>query len=313
SSEGAGTSDDEVPPSCGNGIVELGETCDDGEHNGEPERCASDCQGPAPWCGDAEIQAGEACDDGNDVDADGCNTDCRASGTVVWEHRFEQEGWARAVDVGPDGAVYAAGQAQASLSAAWAARLDAQDGSVEWTSFAPTFPGSTYDNLFHAVHVIDEHMVAFAGRHNDRAYVRLLHPTGDVIEGLFDDSRTYLNDVVAVPGGYLAKVGNEAIRYDDTLTPLWTTTVGPDLAHVPGDDIALAVSGVGFRRFALTGIVHARTEFPLPAGVFASTGLVTWTNGGNVVVAGNVSGDGATEALVLQSSADGELDWMYGP
>ena len=35
-------------------------------------------------CGDGDILGDELCDDGNDVDGDGCNNDCRPSGTEVW-------------------------------------------------------------------------------------------------------------------------------------------------------------------------------------------------------------------------------------
>src|SRR5688572_21025309 len=35
-------------------------------------------------CGDGAMQPGEECDDGNDVDGDGCNRDCRVSGQEVW-------------------------------------------------------------------------------------------------------------------------------------------------------------------------------------------------------------------------------------
>lgn len=37
-------------------------------------------------CGNGSVDPGEACDDGNDVDADGCNTDCTVSGSVLWFH-----------------------------------------------------------------------------------------------------------------------------------------------------------------------------------------------------------------------------------
>lgn len=37
-----------------------------------------------PSCGDGNTDAGEDCDDANDVDGDGCNRDCRESGTLLW-------------------------------------------------------------------------------------------------------------------------------------------------------------------------------------------------------------------------------------
>lgn len=56
-------------PVCGNGVVEGGETCDDG---GESAVCDSDCTAVA--CGDQQVNitAGEACDDGNAITTDAC-------------------------------------------------------------------------------------------------------------------------------------------------------------------------------------------------------------------------------------------------
>jgi cysteine-rich repeat protein len=79
------------PIRCGNGVVDAGETCDDGNRAGgdgcgatcllEPGfRCASAGGACAAVCGDS-IRAGagrfqEACDDGNTRDGDGCNAMC---------------------------------------------------------------------------------------------------------------------------------------------------------------------------------------------------------------------------------------------
>ena len=59
--------------SCGDGIVDMGEDCDDG---GESALCDADCSNAA--CGDGTLNttAGEECDDGNTMDADGCSSTC---------------------------------------------------------------------------------------------------------------------------------------------------------------------------------------------------------------------------------------------
>jgi len=61
-------------PSCGNGSIEAGETCDD---SGESATCNVDCTAAA--CGDGVLNgaAGEACDDGEESAT--CNTDCTAA------------------------------------------------------------------------------------------------------------------------------------------------------------------------------------------------------------------------------------------
>jgi cysteine-rich repeat protein len=59
---------------CGNGTLEPGEMCDDG--NTDPDDgCAPDCT-REPYCGDGEVTGDEACDDGNNRSGDGCRSDC---------------------------------------------------------------------------------------------------------------------------------------------------------------------------------------------------------------------------------------------
>jgi cysteine-rich repeat protein len=62
-----------APASCGDGVVDDGEECDDG--NGENgDACTNLCTVAA--CGDGIVGPGEACDDGNDVDDDECSNSC---------------------------------------------------------------------------------------------------------------------------------------------------------------------------------------------------------------------------------------------
>jgi cysteine-rich repeat protein len=62
-------------PVCGNGVVEAGEQCDDGNSLGN-DSCLNNCQ--LPRCGDGIVQpiVSEECDDGDQDDANGCNTQC---------------------------------------------------------------------------------------------------------------------------------------------------------------------------------------------------------------------------------------------
>ena len=62
---------DEPPPECGNGIVEAGEACDDGNDIDDDE-CTNECQ--FPNCGDGIVQDGEECDVGNETMF--CDGDC---------------------------------------------------------------------------------------------------------------------------------------------------------------------------------------------------------------------------------------------
>src|SRR5262249_35546604 len=63
---------------CGDGVAsfECGEECDDGPANGSaPDGCRANCQHAR--CGDGIVDTGEQCDDGNDRACDGCGVDCR--------------------------------------------------------------------------------------------------------------------------------------------------------------------------------------------------------------------------------------------
>jgi cysteine-rich repeat protein len=63
-------------PSCGNGLVEGGEVCDDGINDGSHGGCEPGCTSLAPYCGDDEVDGPEACDDANRDSTDGCLSDC---------------------------------------------------------------------------------------------------------------------------------------------------------------------------------------------------------------------------------------------
>lgn len=63
-------------PGCGNGVVELGETCDDGNRL-RGDGCSDLCDS-TEVCGDNQVDLflGEQCDDGNLVNHDGCDSTC---------------------------------------------------------------------------------------------------------------------------------------------------------------------------------------------------------------------------------------------
>jgi cysteine-rich repeat protein len=73
---------DAAPPEpvCGNGMIEDGESCDDGNATGM-DGCSATCQSEhLCCCGNGVIEPGEACDDGNQIDGDGCNWTCEVEG-----------------------------------------------------------------------------------------------------------------------------------------------------------------------------------------------------------------------------------------
>ncbi len=58
---------------CGDGTVDFGEQCDDGNFS-NADACDSNCRLPA--CGNGLIDQGEECDDTNAVNGDACDTNC---------------------------------------------------------------------------------------------------------------------------------------------------------------------------------------------------------------------------------------------
>lgn len=65
------------PPVCGDGEFDAAtEECDDGAANSDslPDACRTDCR--AARCGDGAVDSGETCDDGNTVAGDGCDASC---------------------------------------------------------------------------------------------------------------------------------------------------------------------------------------------------------------------------------------------
>lgn len=64
-------------PVCGNGRIDPGEACDEGNKT-DGDGCDSNCT--VTVCGNGIVTAGEACDDGNRIDGDGCDSKCTVTG-----------------------------------------------------------------------------------------------------------------------------------------------------------------------------------------------------------------------------------------
>ena len=58
---------------CGNGMLDEGEACDDGNDD-NTDACLDSCE--LASCGDGFVGPGESCDDGNDIDDDTCTNTC---------------------------------------------------------------------------------------------------------------------------------------------------------------------------------------------------------------------------------------------
>jgi cysteine-rich repeat protein len=80
---------------CGNGTVDAGEACDDG-NTVDGDGCAADCtlEPTDGVCGDGTLDAGEACDDGNTADGDGCSANCAIEepGAEICDNGVDDDG-----------------------------------------------------------------------------------------------------------------------------------------------------------------------------------------------------------------------------
>jgi cysteine-rich repeat protein len=63
-------------PKCGDNIVQTGEQCDDGNRV-DNDACTNACKNPV--CGDNIVQSGEECDDGNKTNGDACTNACKSA------------------------------------------------------------------------------------------------------------------------------------------------------------------------------------------------------------------------------------------
>jgi hypothetical protein len=95
--------DDPRGENCGDGWLDPGEQCDEGQENADDGPCTRLCR---RWrCGDGLVGPGETCDDGNDVPDDDCDQ-CHSPFDPTWVAWI---GGCDSIAAGPDGAVYVAG------------------------------------------------------------------------------------------------------------------------------------------------------------------------------------------------------------
>ena len=74
----------ELESVCGNGILEGNEVCDDGNTT-DGDNCSSTCDAEN-FCGDGVLNTSEACDDGNTTNGDGCSSTCELESLAINEY-----------------------------------------------------------------------------------------------------------------------------------------------------------------------------------------------------------------------------------
>ena len=126
---GDGDGDEPPPAECGNGVVEDGEECDDG-NDVDSDECTTACTAAA--CGDGIVWEGmEECDDGNDVDTDECTLACVAATCgdgIVWEGMEECDD---GNDIDTDDCVAGCVAATCGDGIIWEGNETCEDGNVD--------------------------------------------------------------------------------------------------------------------------------------------------------------------------------------
>jgi cysteine-rich repeat protein len=90
SGDGGGTPDAGAGNTCGNGILETGEECDDGNTRNR-DGCDRNCENEGgDRCGDGEVTGNEQCDDGNTIPGDGCDQRCRNENQADGNDSFDE-------------------------------------------------------------------------------------------------------------------------------------------------------------------------------------------------------------------------------
>jgi hypothetical protein len=125
-------------PACGNGMVEPGEECDDGENNSDTraDACRTDCT--LPRCGDGVVDGGEECEPGDTVS---CTTACGTTGSGPCDPE-------RCRSPGPDACAPPPESCYNALD-------DDCDGTVDFSSVEPETMITEEDGYGAAPHLVD--------------------------------------------------------------------------------------------------------------------------------------------------------------
>ncbi len=94
------------PPACGDGVLDPGEQCDDGNAS-DGDGCDRTCM--PDRCGDGVVDPGEACDRGDDALGDGCDPGCASAFTYIKASTPGQHAFGWSVALSADGSTLAVG------------------------------------------------------------------------------------------------------------------------------------------------------------------------------------------------------------
>ena len=247
-------------------------------------------------CGDGMPDEGEACDDGNDVDSDGCNVDCTISGSVLWSHSqaggADQGEEAFGIAVDAEGRAYVVGEMWGTVDLDfWVRQYDGD--ALGWTR---SYDGAAGNDGARAValHAGTLYVAGYrlvVGQSND-VWLRGFSLDGTAgLEVGYNDALAGSNvgqGVAVDPGGNVIVVANESVgdplapqsdgwirEYTAGGSPVWTAGYGGAAAST---DSARAVATDGAGRVAVVGIETVSGQgTDMWIRVYDTNGGVQWT------------------------------------
>lgn len=247
--------------------------------------------GSQPACGNGVVEEGESCDDGNADPDDGCHPLCVDPYATVWTREYnaadrEDRGFAIDVDTERD-AIYVAGlteTAEASNADLLVQRYGLSDGVRTWT-FSRDAAGG--EDTAEQLEVDAQGDVVVGGVETDamgveHAWVAKFDPDGDLVWEVSDPTGSKAEGVAIADDGRIVAVGRVGAEGDSVAWQQWYAPDGtPDgtaiLSSVEADfdtrgiDV-INVPGVGIQ---LTGVFYDATP-NLWTARFDGAGTLLW-------------------------------------
>lgn len=209
---------------------------------------------PGPLCGNGVVEEGEPCDDGNADGDDGCDVGCLPTGVALWTVTSEPDSAISGVAFDAAGNVFLAGyrdQEQDSFYDDALIRKLAPDGA-ELLAF--TYNGDAmYDDYANAIAVDPDGSIYVAGAEGlpgylSRAFVRKYDPAGQelwaYVQAASDpvDGTISTHDLIAADGTIAAVLVEEFINKDSELHVVVLDSAGQKLWSDATPDVLYAFS-----------------------------------------------------------------------
>jgi cysteine-rich repeat protein len=277
-------------------------------------------------CGDGALDLGEDCDDGNLVGGDGCEDDCTSSDDVLPEWTLELGGPTGFVDVGSGVAFDSVGNlivsAYTEPDVIWIRKYDTAYNEL-WTVTYPGIPGSAYSRVRVAVDGNDN--IGFSGDVPDAGVsikFGMLTPGGvelwtqTVGPGLDAGVDFDPNGNLLLAGAFLqASTDVWVAKYDPLGIEFWSDTY--DSAGGSAD-AARTVASDPFGNVLVIGVANAPGDTHIVVRKYDPNGVVQWTDlvdgaagesdwGWGVAVAAN--GDVLAGGVIRDVPLDGD-GWL---